>query len=80
MVGLSICYDKLSPEDAAKVVLENPDKRERLLVNSEFGWGGEGYFSVPRSVLAMRRMGLKRDEIEQVTWENPKKFFKLEIV
>ncbi len=63
-----------------KSILENPDKRERLLVNSEFGWGGEGYFSVPRSVLAMRRMGLKRDEIEQVTWENPKKFFKLEIV
>jgi predicted metal-dependent TIM-barrel fold hydrolase len=79
MVGLSICYDKLSPEDAAKVVLENPDKRDRLLVNSEFGWGGEGYFSVPRSVLAMRRMGLKRDTIEQVTWENPKRFFNLDI-
>ncbi len=79
MVGLSVCYDKLSPEDAATVVMENPDKRDRLLINSEFGWGGEGYFSVPRSVLSMRKKGLKRDEIEQVTWENPKRFFNLEI-
>ena len=79
MVGLSVCYDKLSPEEAAMVVLENLDKRDRLLINSEFGWGGEGYFSVPRSVLSMRRKGLKRAEIEHVTWENPKRFFNLDI-
>jgi hypothetical protein len=27
----------------------------------------------------MRRVGLKRDVIEQVTWENPRKIFDLEI-
>jgi predicted metal-dependent TIM-barrel fold hydrolase len=79
MVGLSICYDKLNPDEAAQVIGDNPEKRERFLLNSEFGWGGEGHFSVPRAVLGMRRMGLRRKEIEQVTWENPKRFFDLDI-
>jgi len=79
MVGLSICYDKLSPDEAAEIVLKYPDKRDRLLINSEFGWAGEGYFSVPRAVLSMRRLGLNRDEIEHVTWENPKRFFDFHI-
>lgn len=79
MVGLSLCYDKLRPEDAAEIVLENPDKRDRLLINSEFGYSGEGYFSVPRAVLSMRRLGLKREEIEQITWDNPKSFFNLSV-
>jgi len=79
MVGLSLCYDKLRPEDAAEIVLENPDKRGKLLINSEFGYSSEGYFSVPRAVLSMRRLGLKREEIERVTWDNPKGFFNLPV-
>lgn len=79
MVGLSLCYDKLRPEDAAEIVAENPDYRRQLFINSEFGYAGEGYFSVPRAVLAMRRLGLKRDVIEGITWDNPKKFFNLDI-
>jgi predicted metal-dependent TIM-barrel fold hydrolase len=78
MVGLSLCYDKLRPEDAAEIVAENPGS-DRLLINSEFGYSGEGYFSVPRAVLSMRRLGLKREAIEKVTWENPKRFFNLPI-
>jgi predicted metal-dependent TIM-barrel fold hydrolase len=78
MVGLSLCYDKLRPEDAAEIVAENPGS-DRLLINSEFGYSGEGYFSVPRAVLSMRRLGLKRGAIEKVTWENPKRFFNLPI-
>jgi predicted metal-dependent TIM-barrel fold hydrolase len=77
--GLSLCYDKLRPEDAAEIVMENPDHRKQLLINSEFGYSGEGYFSVPRAVLSMRRLGLKRDVIEGITWDNPKHFFKLAI-
>lgn len=79
IVGLSIRYDKLNPEEAGRIVQQEHDRRDRLLMNSEFGWGGDGYFSVPRAVLAMRRMGLKREEIERVTWENPKRFFGLQI-
>jgi len=79
MVGLSLCYDKLRPEDVAEVILNYPEKRESFLINSEFGYAAEGYYSVPRAVLAMRRLGLKRDVIEKITWDNPKKFFKLPV-
>ena len=79
MVGLGICFDKLRPEDAAEIVLENPDKRDRFLINSELGYFGQGYFSVPRAVLAMRQRGLSREEIEQMTWDNPKRFFNLPV-
>ena len=79
MVGLSVCHDKMPPEIAAEYVLKNPDKRDRLVINSELGYGKDGYFSVPRVILAMRILGLKRQEIEKVTFENPKKFFNLPI-
>ncbi len=74
-VGLSLCYDKLRPEDAAEIVRDYPDYRDQLLINSEFGWTADGYYSVPRAVLAMRRLGLKREEIEHVTWDNPSRLF-----
>ena len=77
MVGLGICFDKLRPDDVAEIALENPDKRARFLINSELGYYGQGYFSVPRAVLAMRQRGISRKEIEQMTWDNPIKFFNL---
>ena len=79
MVGMSVCLDKLPPETAAGIIQKNLDKADRLLVNSELGYGGEGYFSVPRVIVAMRMLGLKREVIEKITWDNPKKFFKLPI-
>jgi predicted metal-dependent TIM-barrel fold hydrolase len=78
-VGLSLCYDKLRPEDVAEVVAQHMDKSDQLLINSEFGYSGEGYYSVPRAVLSMRRLGLTREQIEKVTWDNPKKLFNLPI-
>lgn len=79
MVNLGVCYDKLSPHDVAEVIKKYPDNRNQLMVSSMIGNSYNGYFSLPRTVLAMRMAGLKRDEIEQVTWENPKNFFKLSI-
>jgi len=79
MVGLSTCYDKNRPEDTAEMVAENPDKRDKLFINSELGYDQDGYFSVPRVAYEMRMLGLKREEIEKVTWDNPKKFFNLPV-
>jgi predicted metal-dependent TIM-barrel fold hydrolase len=76
MVGLSVCMDKMPPEVAANYVFKNPDKRGRLIVNTEVA-GGDGYFTIPMVILAMKRLGMKHDEIERVVYENPKKFFKL---
>ena len=80
MVNLGVCYDKLRPDDVADIVKKYPDKRHKLMVSSMVGNSIGGYFSVPRAVMAMRMAGLKRAEIEQVTWENPKRFFKLPLV
>lgn len=79
MVALSVCYDKNTPDDAAKIVLENPRKRDKLFINSELGYDREGYFSVPRVVLAMRLLGLGKEEIEKVVWFNPKNLFNLPV-
>ena len=76
MVGLSVCHDKMPPEVAAEAVMKNPDKRDRLLINTELG---DSYFSVPRVIMALRMKGLKREEIEKVTWENPKRIFNLPV-
>jgi len=78
MIGLSVCHDKMPTEVAANYVLNNPDKLDRLLINTEVA-SGDGYFTVPRVILAMRRLGIKRDQIEQVVWKNPKRFFKLPV-
>lgn len=79
MVNLGVCYDKLRPDDVAEVVKKYADKRGQLMVSSMMGATGGGYFSLPRAVMAMRMAGLKRDVIEEVTWENPKRFFKLPV-
>jgi predicted metal-dependent TIM-barrel fold hydrolase len=78
MVGLSVCMDKMPPEVAANYVLNNPDKRNKLLINTEVA-AGDGYFTIPMVTLAMRRLGMKYHDIEQVVYHNPKKFFKLPI-
>ncbi len=78
MIGLSVCSDKMPPEVAAGFVKNNPDLRKRLLVNTEVA-GGDGYFTIPRVTLAMRQMGMKHNEIEEVVYENPKNFFNLPI-
>jgi predicted metal-dependent TIM-barrel fold hydrolase len=77
MVALSVCYDKNTPDNAARIVQENPDKRDRLLINSELGYDREGYFSVPRAVLAMKLLKIDPNEIEKIVWNNPKNFFSL---
>jgi predicted metal-dependent TIM-barrel fold hydrolase len=79
MVGLSICWDKMPPEPAAQYVIDNPDKRGKIIINSELGGEGNDYFMVPRVMLAMRLFGLDKATIDQVCWDNPKDFFNLAV-
>jgi hypothetical protein len=76
-VGLSICWDKMPPEVAARLVLEHPDWRDRLIINSELGGQGNDYFMVPRVMLAMRLMGLDKATIDAVCYQTPTDFFSL---
>ena len=77
MVNLGICYDKLRPDDIPAIIKKYPDKKNKFMLSSMVGNSGGGYFSVPRAVMAMRMAGMKRNEIEQISWENPKNFYKL---
>ena len=54
MVGLSICWDKMPPEAAAHIVIDHPEWRDRIIINSELGGMGNDYFMVPRVQLAMK--------------------------
>jgi predicted metal-dependent TIM-barrel fold hydrolase len=79
MVGLSICWDKMPPEVAARLVVEYPDRRDKIIINSELGGEGNDYFTVPRVMLAMRLFGLDKATIDQVCYRNPKEFFNLPV-
>jgi predicted metal-dependent TIM-barrel fold hydrolase len=75
-LGLSVCVDKMPPEAAANLILENRDKLDRLIVNSEVACG-DGYFTIPMVCLALRRAKLPYPDIYKVVWENPRDFFGL---
>jgi len=79
VTGLSVCYDKLTAEEAAEIVISNAAKRGRIMLGSELGYGGAGHLSVVKVAWAMRMSGLAREEIEKVTWDNPKRFFNLPV-
>jgi predicted metal-dependent TIM-barrel fold hydrolase len=79
MAGLSICWDKMPPEAAARYVIDNPEKRAKIIINSELGGEGNDYFTVPRVMLAMRLFGLDRETIDGVCYQNPKRFFQLSV-
>lgn len=79
MVGLSVCWDKMPPEPAAQYVIDNPDKRDKIIINSELGGEGNDYFMVPRVILAMKLFGLDKETIDKVCWQNPKNFFNLPV-
>jgi len=79
MVGLSICWDKMPPEVAARYVIDHPERRGKLIINSELGGQGNDYFMVPRVMLAMRLMGLDKETIDQVCWRTPRDFFALPV-
>jgi predicted metal-dependent TIM-barrel fold hydrolase len=75
-VGLSCCFDKMPPESVANLILNNRDKLDKLIVNSELA-SGDGYFTVPMVALALRRAKLPYKDIQKVIYENPKAFFNL---
>jgi predicted metal-dependent TIM-barrel fold hydrolase len=77
VTGLSVCYDKLTAEEAAEVIEQNPADRDMIIIGSELGYGGAGHLSVVKAAWAMKKDGMPVREIERVTWENPRRLFNL---
>ncbi|MFH0847653.1 MAG: hypothetical protein V1894_06355, partial [Chloroflexota bacterium] len=79
VTGLSICYDKLTAEEVADIVISHPKKRDMLIIGSELGYGGAGHLSVVKAAWAMKMDGMPVKEIERVTWDKPKRIFNLPV-
>jgi uncharacterized protein len=77
VTGLSICYDKLTAEEAAEIVEQNVAQRDNIIIGSELGYGGAGHLSVVKAAWCMKQDGLPTSEIEKVTWDNPRRVFGL---
>lgn len=74
---ISCCADKLNAREAAKIAQEHKD--DNIIVTSEFGWGVRGHYSVPRVAYEMKLLGMSREEIEKVIFENPVQLFNLDL-
>jgi uncharacterized protein len=77
ITGLSICYDKLTAEEAAEIVEQHGAMRDKIIIGSELGYGGAGHLSVVKAAWAMKHDGMPVSEIERVTWDNPRRVFGL---
>jgi predicted metal-dependent TIM-barrel fold hydrolase len=73
-VGLTVYpVTKLSPERAVNIARQYG--LERLIVNSSADWGPSDVLSVPKVAHLMLKSGFSRDEVEQLVWENPIRFY-----
>ncbi|MEK7270353.1 MAG: TatD family hydrolase [Planctomycetota bacterium] len=73
--GHTVYYvTKLTPERAAAIVKENGP--ERMIVNSSADWGVSNPLAVPKTIEAMRGIGISERDIETVVWDNPIAFFR----
>jgi uncharacterized protein len=79
ITGLSICYDKLTAEEVSEIIRSNLADREKIIVGSELGYGGAGHLSIVKAAWAMKMDGLPVQEIERITWENPRRIFNLPV-
>lgn len=77
VAGLSVCYDKLTAEEAAEIIGNHADKRKMLMLGSELGYGGAGHLSLVKVAWVLRMEGYSKNEIEDVLWGNPREFFNL---
>lgn len=72
--GMSIYpVTKLSPERAVALVQRHG--AERVMVHSAADWGPSDPLAVPRTIRYMRERRMPRAMIEQIVWENPRRFF-----
>jgi predicted metal-dependent TIM-barrel fold hydrolase len=73
--GLSVYpVTKLSPQRVINIV--NKYGSERIMVNSAADWGRSDPLSVPLTAREMRKNNCKRQDIENVTFNNAYEFYK----
>ena len=68
-------WRNLTPADGAKIVSECP--YDKVIVDSDCSPLLSDPLSVPKTVHEMRRLGLSKDEIKKVVFDNPCRIFNL---
>jgi len=79
VTGLSICYDKLTAEEVSEVIQAHPEERDKIIIGSELGYGGNGHLSIVKAAWALKMDGVPVAEIERITWDNPRRIFNLPV-
>jgi uncharacterized protein len=77
MLGLTVQPQKMTPDDAMKILEEYGCKR--FVLNSDISSSPSDSLSVPKTVHQMRLNGFKEKEIEMVSQRNASSFFKIRI-
>jgi predicted metal-dependent TIM-barrel fold hydrolase len=70
------------PQGHAPILEGGPgrwDRRDRIILGSELGYGGAGHLSLVKVAWVMKMEGMTRKDIEFALWENPKNIFNLPI-
>jgi hypothetical protein len=75
MLGLTVQPHKLDKNDAIGILDEYGF--DRFLLNSDMSNKASDPLSVPKTVRELKRRGYKKAEIDKVSRENAKKFFKI---
>ena len=69
-------WRKLGPEDAAKMLQDAP--LDRVMVDSDSSLRvTSDVLAVPKTVLEMRKLGFKDEDIRKVVYDNPRRVFNL---
>jgi predicted metal-dependent TIM-barrel fold hydrolase len=76
-LGLTVQPQKMTPDDALKILEEYGCKR--FILNSDISSSPSDPLSVPKTVHQMRLNGFKEKEIEQVSQKNAMSFFKISL-
>jgi hypothetical protein len=72
--GLTVEEGKLSAEDVLLILIKYGS--ERLVLNSDTGFGSLEYLSVPRTVSFLVEKGVEKEDLDKISFENAKNFFR----
>jgi uncharacterized protein len=73
-VGFSIYPDTKMTEERVGAIFERYGV-ERMIVNSAADWGRSDPLKIPRTVVHLRNRGFADEQIEELVWRNPIRFF-----
>ncbi|MHA1129228.1 MAG: TatD family hydrolase [Candidatus Helarchaeota archaeon] len=76
-IGLTIQIGKLTIEQFLIIIQEYPNEIHRFVINGDVGIDFANKFSVPQAIQRLRELGIDNKIIEQISYKNAEKLFKI---